>query len=268
MRIELPKFNSLSELHDHLYSNKEALIREKRSLPIKSEAFGSAIEFVKPDVVKALNVQLRPDELFVKVVMNTTNIMDSHSDVHVSGIWNKTLKDNKSFYHLQEHEAEFSKVISDNSKAYVQTMAWNELGYNYVGTTDALIFESTISEKRNPKMYEQYKNRWVKNHSVGMQYVKIDLAINDSKYEKEIDFWNKHISNIANRKDAEEQGYFWVVQEAKLLEGSAVVFGSNKITPTLETIEPSEDTLSSNKSQPLQDTDMVNYIKTLKFFNN
>lgn len=243
MRIELPKFNEKKELFKHLVDNKESLIYQKKKLPIYSEPIIQNYEIVKDITsIKALNTTLKPNEIFVKVVMNTTNIMDSHDDVHISGIWNKSLRDNKSFYHLQEHRSDFSKVISDNSKAYMQTMAWNELGYNYTGTTDALIFESIVSESRNPEMYKQYLNRWVKNHSVGMQYMKLDLAINDPNNEKEYDFWNKYIAVVANRKQAEEQGYFWVIQEAKLMEGSAVVFGSNGATPTLETIEPSQDT--------------------------
>lgn len=269
MRIELPKFNEKKELFKHLIENKDKYISQKRALTIPSESFSSTVEIIKDlNVSKAAPNNLKADEIFVKVVMNTTNLMDSHSDVHVSGIWNKTLKDNKSFYHLQEHKAEFDKVISDNAKAYVQTMSWNELGFNYIGTTDALIFESVISEKRNPVMYEQYKNRWVKNHSVGMQYVKLELAINDNESEKEYDFWNKYIPIIANRKDAENQGYFWVIQEAKLMEGSAVVFGSNFATPTQETIEPDNTTLS-NKNEPLENThEIITFIKSKQFFNN
>jgi hypothetical protein len=41
--------------------------------------------------------------------------------------------------------------------------------------------------------------------------------------------------------------YFWVVKEAKMLEGSAVVKGSNSFTPTLEI-----------KSEPLNDTPIEN----------
>jgi trehalose/maltose hydrolase-like predicted phosphorylase len=42
--------------------------------------------------------------------------MDSHSDVHIPGIWNKSLKDNPIQLHLQEHEMAFANVISDEAK--------------------------------------------------------------------------------------------------------------------------------------------------------
>ena len=38
---------------------------------------------------------------------------------------------------------------------------------------------------------------------------------------------------MTNKEIAEQYGYFWAVTEAKVIEGSAVVFGSNYITPTL-----------------------------------
>lgn len=266
MRIEIPQFATKEELFSYLIANKDSLIQQKRKLPIKSDPFVSSIEVSKPDRTnKALSGSLASDEIFVKVVMNTTNIMDSHSDVHVSGIWNKTLSDNKAFYHLQEHEAEFSKIIYDQAKAYMKAFSWAELGYKALGTTEALVFESIVSETRNKEMYRQYKNGWVKNHSVGMQYVKMDLAINDPSSEKEFDFWNKYIQIIANRKDAEAQGYFWVIQEAKLLEGSAVVFGSNRVTPTLEVMEPEPATPKEEPTQVTKKFDVMEAIKSTNF---
>ena len=125
-------------------------------------------------------------------------------------------------------------------------MTWKSLGLPYDGTTEALIFESTIEKKRNEFMLNQYANGWVKNHSVGMRYVQLDLAINsEAEWNKEEkDLWDKFYPVIANKETADERGYFWVVKEAKIIEGSAVVMGSNSATPTLENknFEPSLDT--------------------------
>jgi hypothetical protein len=84
---------------------------------------------------------------------------------------------------------------------------------------------------------------------VGMQYVKIDLAVNDEDEEEEYKVWQDNIGKIANREAVEKEGFFWLVREAKLIEISAVLMGSNPITPTLEaakstseTTEPSNDT--------------------------
>ena len=34
------------------------------------------------------------------IVVNTTNVLDSHDDLHVKGIWNKTIKDQKGKLNL------------------------------------------------------------------------------------------------------------------------------------------------------------------------
>ena len=134
----------------------------------------------------------------------------------------------------RKYPRSFNKIIAsgDDLKATAETMTWKELGYNAIGTTQALVFESTVKESRNKYMFDQYKQGFVNNHSVGMRYVKMELAINDKEYEKEKNFYDKYISQVINKQDAEELGYFWVVTEAKVIEGSAVPMGSNPITPT------------------------------------
>ena len=44
---------------------------------------------------------------------------------------------------------------------------------------------------------------------------------------------NRYIDFIPNADEAKEDGMFWAVTEAKVIEGSSVVIGSNTITPTL-----------------------------------
>ncbi|HPZ10702.1 MAG TPA: hypothetical protein PL110_21610, partial [Candidatus Eremiobacteraeota bacterium] len=62
---------------------------------------------------------------------------------------------------------------------------------------------------------------------------------------------------------ADERGYFWVVKEAKIIEGSAVVMGSNSATPTLENkeFEAVEDT---SNDEPLENTQKAEEIPTEK----
>lgn len=263
--LEFPnkEFQSKEELFKALIDNKKELVSIKKSATKNSDAvsFGYLDTSIKIDANKEdVQGQMQnPESLNVKVVINTTNFLDSHGDVHINGIWNKSVKDNVSFLHLQEHEREFDKVITDSAKGYVQSMPWKKLGLPYEGKTEALIFESTIDKKRNEFMLNQYANGWVKNHSVGMRYVQIELAINtEAEYDKEYkDLWDEFYPIIANKETADERGYFWVVKEAKIIEGSAVVMGSNSATPTLENkeeIEPSKDTLDT---EPLQDTQKV-----------
>ena len=145
---------------------------------------------------------------------------------------------------------EFDKIIADGNqlKVYTKTFNWSELGYNYKGTTEALVFESEILKKRNECMLNQYANGWVRNHSVGMYYVKMDFAINDEEMPNEFEAWNKYYPQIANQDIADERGYFFYVLEAKCVEGSAVPIGSNTATPTLSAGKNIPD------SEPLKNT--------------
>lgn len=258
--IEFPnkEFSTKQDLFAELKKEKKNLISLKKSVIKNADAvnFGFSTIIGENNHYTAIKEDINsqngiPDSLDVKVVINTTNFLDSHGDVHINGIWNKSLKDNKSFLHLQEHEREFDKVISDNAKGYVKTMTWQELGLPYQGTTEALIFESKIQKKRNEFMLNQYANGWVKNHSVGMRYVSLDIAINSEaewdKAEKEI--WDKYYPLVANKDLADEKGYFWVVLEAKIIEGSAVVMGSNSATPTLENKEEIENEDEANEDE-------------------
>lgn len=255
------KFESKEELFRELKANKKQLIALKKATEKRTEAFYyiPAIQNEKTEANKSEDNYIEtPDKLQVKVVINTTNFLDSHNDLHISGIWNKSISDNngKGFLHLQEHECEFEYVISDNAKASVMQMKWKDLGYPYSGNTEALIFDSLIEKKRNDFMYNQYLNGWVKNHSVGMRYVKMELAINsEAEYDAdEKAIWDKYYPLVANNEVADEKGYFWVILEAKLIEGSAVVMGSNSATPTLQVEQKEAVNNTSKEIEPSFDT--------------
>lgn len=255
--VKIPNHNTQKELFSYLRENKDLLLTEKKLTVKHGDCFSYAI-IGEQKTAKAENTN--PDEITVKIVINTIGVMDSHDDVHVAGIWNKTVQERKNMLHLQEHKMTFDHIISDKVKATVEQIAWKDMGVNAVGTTEALVFESTISRKRNPFMFEQYKNGYVTNHSVGMQYVKIDLAINDSEDKEAYALWEKYLPTILNKELAEEKGYFFVVMEAKAIEGSAVPIGSNTITPTLEVkhIEPTPVT-QTNEPAPVTRSKSIIY---------
>lgn len=259
------KFNTQKELFNYLTENKSFLIAEKKVNKTITDAVVNTIQV--EETTKSTNVaDVKGNELNVKLVLNTTNVMDSHSDVHIDGIWNKTLQEQKNLYLLQEHQMKFESVITDKVKASVSELNWLEVGVNALGKTQALIFDATIQKDRNPFMFGQYAKGYVKNHSVGMVYQKLELAINDnsSEFKAEKAVWDKYINNIVNKSQAEEQGYFWAIKEAKLIEGSAVLVGSNQITPTLSVSEKSEPEQSTQQNNvPEQSTQNQEQIKQL-----
>jgi hypothetical protein len=243
----IPKFNTLEDKFAFLKANKQLIIDAKKKATKIADAvsFKAPVEYSKDNVTKSVNktVDLPEDieSVIAKVVINTTNIIDSHDDCHIPGLWKKSLSEMKSTYLLQEHQMQFDKVISDNISAYTKSYSWADLGFpEYKGNTEALIFDADISRERNEFMFNQYANGWVKEHSVGMRYVQLFMCINsqDKRYTEEKTNWDKYYPMVANKEVADEEGYFFAVTEAKIIEGSAVLKGSNSATPTL-IVEPS-----------------------------
>lgn len=231
------------DLLKFIVENKSLLINEKKSAVKEADPIAISCDLSRKFFVDkegkltkaAADYTPTPGTVeTVLCVINTTNWLDSHGDVHIPGIWKKCLSDNQHQLHLQEHDMAFISVISDESKGYTEKITWKELGLEVPGVTEALLFASPL-KGRNPYMEEQYRKGFVKNHSVGMRYVIIKLCVNESEdeyFKEEYANWVQYAPMVVNLSDAEAQGFFWAVLEAKIVEGSAVVKGSNIITPT------------------------------------
>jgi hypothetical protein len=179
------------------------------------------------------------------VIANTYFYMDSHDDVHLENIFANSIKqkENRPAPHLHDHEFSIMAKVGKALKYHESQISWRELGLGKTGMTMALFLETEIKKALNDKVYEGYLNDEIDQHSVSMRYIKIALAVNDAEgYPNEYEEWNKWIAKIGNRSEVENQGYFWAIYEAALFETSAVLEGSNGLTPTL-----------GSKSQPLED---------------
>lgn len=237
-------FSDRGELFKALRENKAFLINQKKNTFKTADAvlYSPLVlteQLGKAATVKALKAEGFDPETVSKMeldlAINTTNILDSHSDVHFPGLWDKSLKETKILYLLQEHRMVFDKIITDDVKASADMMSWKDLGLDFEGMTQVLRFKANAEKERNPYMFGQYAKGFVKNHSVGMRYVKLFLAMDsEAKWDKEEkEVWDKYIDQVVNKETAQAQGYFWAVTEAKVVEGSAVPLGSNWATPTI-----------------------------------
>lgn len=261
-KIELPEFESKSDRIKFLKKNKSSLIAQKKAIIKHTDAmvlYPSAIQGKSTTTIKENNPVANPgDELKVKVVINTTNLLDSHMDVHLPGIWDKSLNENKSIMFLQEHRMAFDKIIADGGDltALTENFVWSALGQKFPGVTEALVFEANIRKSRNEFMLDQYANGFVKQHSVGMRYIQLGLALNDSSSSNASEFeaWEKYFNEIVNPEVADEKGFFWFVKEAKAIEGSAVPLGSNWVTPTLDNNQKEEPIIVTPTIEPSKDT--------------
>ena len=246
---------------EEVFKNKDLILAKKKSALKRGDVVLNVSTSENPIVVtKADGEGNNPELLKVKVVINTTNIIDSHMDCHIKGIWKKSLSELKQVFLLQEHEMEFDKIICDSAidKLNVNTenRTFKSLGFDIEGSTEALVFEAEIKREVNPFMFDLYKKGRVNNHSVGMRYVKIFLCVNNEEpmYSSEKANWDKYYPQVANKEIADAKGYFWAVTEAQVVEGSAVVKGSNYATPTLSIEAVSDNTSNENKSEPSNDT--------------
>lgn len=250
MKLIVPDFGEdKDQLFDFLRKNKSALYASKIA-ELKfadSISYSSHILDPKDNVYKATDVgatDLMSKEMIQgKLAINSTNLLDTHKDVHIPGLWKKTLKEGgKRLLLLQEHKMGFATIIADAKhgeiKGYTELMKWKDLGFDYKGETEVLLFDAQIKKNRNPFMFEQYAKAYVDEHSVGMGYVmgKYLLCVNsEEKYWiEEKDRWDEYVEQVVNKEAAEETGYFWAVLEGKAVEGSAVPRGSNHATPTLD----------------------------------
>lgn len=204
---------------------KKAEYKTKSEPLLKPELFSKEFTPIIEDITS--------DFIEVKTVINTTNVIDSHLDLHMPKIWNKTVKDNPYSHHLKQHENRFESVISKKAKSFNENMNFMDLGLNVDFKTVANMNQFTLKRDKMPFMFDAYVNGDVDQHSIGMMYVDLDIAYYDEDSQKQMDFFNQMKAQAVNPEAADEYGYFWVVYEAKKREGSAVVFGSNSITPTL-----------------------------------
>lgn len=234
-------FKELLERKEELFALKKAAIKETD---------GCDLNIMKTSATKADQERKLAIGDIVSNVINTTNYLDSHDDVHLSTVWDKTVDEQQGkVYHVADHELKSGKVVSYPNEVTMslKQMSWRDLGINADGVTVALIYDSLMTDKTNPDVFKAYRDKAPVQHSIRMQYVNIKLALNDPESKDAYALYLGTLPQILNRDKAEEQGYFFVVSEAKIYkEGSTVLFGSNDITPFLgfknTQEEPSKDT--------------------------
>jgi len=259
------EFASKEDLFKALRDNKSILIAQKKMITKESD---STIHYVEIEKIEKEGASKEEgitvhdvNKLKAKLAINTTNLMDSHSDVHFDGTWNKSAKEQKNVLLLQEHQMKFGAIISDNVVVSVKKMTWKSLGFDFEGSTEVLVFDTEIEKSRNEFMFNQYNKGYVKEHSVGMRYVKIFLCINSEEpnYSSEKANWDKYYSEVVNKELIDQKGFFWAVTEARVIEGSAVVKGSNECTPVMEieiekNNQDNEAAESTSQTEPPQST--------------
>jgi len=247
-------FATKEHLFAEMIENRDAILSMKK-VERKSDSFGTILNTI-PKLFSEKG--MRMEENFIYPIINTTMFMDSHDDVQMNNSWNKSVKEQQGrIYYLADHEMKVDKIIAhpQDVEMMLKPFTWKELGFNYDGSTQALIFKIGIENIKMPQALDIIKNKYPIQNSVREKYIKVRFAVNstsmDFKSEKEV--WDEIYDQIANKEYADNRGYFFAVDESKIVnESSMVLFGSNSATPLLQKdIEAVTDT---SRNEPSNDT--------------
>ena len=253
------EFATKEAMFDSLLKHEQDIIKLKKAAIQKSHEKGQPSVFAlkqSSEVKAAFDMK----EGYFYPVINTTNYKDSHGDVHFPGIWDRSLKAQKgNIFYVLDHSLSIDKVVAwpNDVEAFVKTVPWSFVGKDYPGETQALIYGIDKRSIANDYAKSIIADKKPVQNSIRMSYVKIFLGVNDSRpdFKEQKSYYDKRISEIANKEVAEADGFFWGIEEAKIeKEGSMVLFGSNDATP-IQYSEPAESTSekteeSSKDTQP------------------
>ena len=256
------EFATKDEMFAELRKSKKQLIDFKTSQIYKSCEKDNSIYARPIDVSKysETNKGIQGDENFYYVAVNSTGILDSHGDLHVKGIWNKSIKEQQGKnYLVLDHKMEVANTVV--KKEYIETFAmelpFNVVGKNYDGNGEFLIYKFPKDKVINSIAKEWLESGDAIESSVRMQYVKVNLAMNSTNKEdsEEKATYDNNINLVANKSDFEEIDYFFVVKEAANKgESSLVLAGSNHVTGVIEIEEKQEPLKSTIDNEPSKDT--------------
>jgi hypothetical protein len=270
---ELDKsFDTKSKLFEALRTNKSHIIEMKKAQVLKSCEKETTIKarLLKPELLSGASKELLLDSDYHHIAVNSTKILDSHEDLHLDGLWSKSVKEQqgKNYLVLDHQLSVFNTVVKkEDIEMFTAVVSFAAIGKAYEGDTEVLVYKFLKSKVLIPSISEWLESGDDIEASVRMQYVKLDLAM-DSEEEADKEakrIFDKYYPIIANKEDFEEIRYFWVISEAKnVRESSLVLAGSNGATGALESknIEPPEGTQESEAEKSLQQ-DQNNYYKSL-----
>ncbi len=208
-------------------NNRQQLKKEKLAMPKNDIQLKMPDEMMITPSFDVNSLNLTNDEVFI--VGNTVGFFDSHRDVSMRGSWTKTANERgKRIPIVKDHYYTIDNLFAENKECYVIDMTLRNLGLDMDGMTEVIAF------KIKPYMdvdLEKYQTGTIKQHSMGLQYVNIELAVNNPEDEEGYRVWTRYYDTVLNKMDVDRYGYFWAVLEQKAIECSAVVFASNELTP-------------------------------------
>ena len=200
------------------------------------------------------------ESLTVEGVAIIANYIDSHGSIFTEDCLRASL--DETIIHSADHIRDYDHLISTSVEKEIRSIPFRDLGVDIEGDAIAFCFKSVFEKEDNERMYKQYKRGRVKYHSIefdwsrrGAEIYCANHTIHGQEYK---DNWDKYYPTVMNKDVADSRGWFYVYEKAPIVAVSAVVLGSNKVTPTLSArglsdevlkleIEPKEDSKREEK---------------------
>lgn len=268
-------FDTEQELFKALKDNKQLIIDAKKSEVYEARRKGVGVHCSQDSITKILGASkgIEMDNDYYYFVVNSSNILDSHKDVHLQGNWEKTVKEQQGrVYLVFDHKLLRSEIVAmkEDIEMFTEIIPFSAIGKNYQGDTYCLIYKVKKDKIVNSEAKEWLEKGYNFEASVRMQYMDIILCLNSNSEEdkREKENFDKYYPLIANKEDFEEIKYFWGVKQAKnTMESSLVMFGSNPATGTIQEnkTEPLKDTQNEKEAVKNDTSDIINFYNNIKF---
>ena len=238
-------FEDKEQLFKELRSRKDEIIGIKKAQILKSHEKDSSITIKAKSLdlskLSEANKAVSFDDNYYYLAVNSTRILDSHDDLHIDNIWNKSVKDLQGKNYLVDtHVMSVNTTIvrKENIEMLTAMIPFSMIGKSYKGDTQVLIYKFSKNKVIDAKAKEWLDSGDDIEASVRMRYTDIALAMN-SKHpddKEELETYRKYIDAIANKDDFENEiQYFWAIKQAQnVSESSLVLFGSNSSTGIVE----------------------------------
>lgn len=271
---ELDKdFEAKELMFKELVANLDTIIDFKKSQVQKSCDKGAGVTCLPLSGLKldeADKAALELDNDYYYIVTNSTRVLDSHEDLHVDGLWDKSVQEQQGKnYLVADHDLSISSVIvkKEYIEMFVTKLSFSALGKPYEGKTQVLIYKF-----RKDKVIHDVARKWLESGdpieaSVRMRYINVLFAMdsNDPELKEWKANYDKYYPVIANKADFEYIPYYYVIKEAaNIRESSLVVFGSNSSTgqiTRIKEIEPSNDD-TQEKENKIEPTEVIQKLKS------
>ncbi len=250
-------FNTKEDLFKHLRDNKEIIIDAKKSVIQKSVDKNASVVSKCLDLLK-FTEQLKGikiDDNYYYIAVNSTKILDCHDDLHIDGIWKKSVQEAQGKNYLVcDHELEVLQTIArkEHIEIFTAKVPFSLIGQPYDGNTEILVYKVAKDQIKLEAVKEWLDSGDSIEASVRMRYVTILLAMDSNNPEDatEKENYDAYYPMIANKDDFEYIPFFYIIKEAQnVRESSLVVAGSNHATGLVNNTRQAEKSLEEIEAE-------------------